>query len=116
MYLFSLVFMSLKTYAYEEVSLRSLFACSVPRSVIRSVRQGSAETREDTPDILSCDEARWFWISWAAGFIEVGYGHLVGAMPFMGWLDSDPRAIHALTVTTGFGAEGQWVFNSHEGE
>ena len=80
------------------------------------MRQGSIEVDFDTPDILSCDVYRWFWIRWAAGYFEVGKGHLVGAELVMSWKDDDPRAVQALTVSTGFDAEGSWVFNSYEGK
>lgn len=38
---------------------------------IRNSTYGVNEAEEDTPDILSPDEHRSFWISWANGLVQV---------------------------------------------
>lgn len=42
----------------------------------------------ETPGILSCNETRYFWISWNAGLIEVGRGMRPWDDTFVDWQDT----------------------------
>ena len=61
----------------------------------------------DTPNITSCDEYRSFWISWADGNINVGFGAIVGFSEFMFWQDPEPNAVAYLSIS-GWANDGDW--------
>lgn len=69
----------------------------------------------DTPDILTYDKLQSFWVSWSGGLIKVGEGHIAGEKEILQWQDPNPRSVHAITVSTGWGADGHWEFDSYEG-
>ena len=48
--------------------------------------------------------------------IEVGKGHSVGDQPIMSWKDPEPFSVHAFTVSSGFGSDGRYEFNTYEGK
>lgn len=83
---------------------------------MKSVRGDGPLVAVRTPGILSCNEYRWFWVRWGGGAIEVGQGHIVGAKRFIILEDPEPISIHSLTVSAGFGAEGNFNFNTYEGK
>ncbi|XP_071519403.1 uncharacterized protein [Panulirus ornatus] len=65
--------------------------------------------RIETPDILSDEEFRSFWIKIQHGIIKVGRSGQ--KHPFMSY--SDPEALLHVTwygYSTGWGAEGEWIF------
>ena len=65
--------------------------------------------QESTPDILSGDELREFWVRWSAGLVEVGEGGIPGQSRLIILDDSAaPLDINALTVGAGF--EAEWFF------
>jgi Farnesoic acid 0-methyl transferase len=66
----------------------------------------------ETPDILSCDEYRYFWISWISGWIDVGRGHIVGSSRFLAWLELERTAIATVNVASGFTSDSWWLFGS----
>ncbi len=68
----------------------------------------------DTPNIVSCDESRPFWIRWRQG-VEVGEGTAVGERTFMRLVDTNPKPVMALSLSTGWGSSGEWRINSIEG-
>ena len=72
-------------------------------------------TKEDTPDILSSNEWREFWLIYDAGHLEVGYGHTVGVYRFLYYHFEEPYTIRALTVCNGHGYNGEWQMNQFEG-
>lgn len=65
--------------------------------------------RVDTPDIVSEEEFRTFWISWDNGHIKVGHGG--DPTPFMTWNSPNPLAVAYLGYTTGWGSCGEWKFH-----
>ena len=69
-----------------------------------------------TDDILSCDEFRWFWVSWRGEYIEVGRGHVVGTDRFMMLRDEGMLSIHALTIASGTEADGRFELSTYDGE
>lgn len=50
------------------------------------LKSGVVLQERQTPDILSCDESREFWLSWQDGFIELAQtseaGSVVEFCPF----------------------------------
>ncbi|KAI8499818.1 hypothetical protein Bbelb_221350 [Branchiostoma belcheri] len=79
------------------------------RSVIRRSAEGPAQTTVATPGILSADELRGFWISWAPdGTIAVGREG--EGSPFMQWQDPDPLPIQYFGYATVWGLAGQFIF------
>ncbi|KAI8514667.1 hypothetical protein Bbelb_072580 [Branchiostoma belcheri] len=79
------------------------------QSVIRRSAEGPAQTTVATPGILSADELRGFWISWAPdGTIAVGREG--EGSPFMQWQDPDPLPIQYFGYATVWGLAGQFIF------
>ena len=89
----------------------------VGRSQIKFNIGGAIKTEEQTPGLLSCDEFRYFWVSWKDQYIEVGQGQTVGNRRFMAWQDPDHTYdIKAATVYSGSGVFlNQWRFNLVQG-
>ncbi|CAH1780979.1 unnamed protein product [Owenia fusiformis] len=58
--------------------------------------------------ILSCNEGKPFWVSWANGIVEVGKGHVYAEDRFMVWEDPTPHDVNAVNFVTGWGATGTW--------
>ena len=69
----------------------------------------------DTPNILSSEKLQPFWVRWSKGLIQVGKGHIVGDQELLQWQDPNPRSVHSITVSTGWGTDGHWEFDSYEG-
>ncbi len=65
----------------------------------RAGKLSDTKVDPDTPDILSCDELRTFWVSWESGRIAVGTGALVGLLEFMAWQDPEPDAVAYLSLS-----------------
>lgn len=61
----------------------------------------------NTPNILSGDEKRGFWIKWGRGFISVGKYH--EEIPFMFWNNEDSFFFTHFGVSTDWGANGVWT-------
>jgi hypothetical protein len=78
------------------------------QSVIRESSQGTNYAVTDTTDILSPSEARPFWASALNGKIQLGTGHTVGDNVVMSWQDPDPIGVSFVSMTTGYGSEGDW--------
>ena len=70
---------------------------------------------KDTPDIVSNQELRAFWISWANYRLMVGYGAAIGKNMFLDYQESEPYPVTAISISTGWGAEGEWEFSDLEG-
>ena len=83
--------------------------------MIRKSVYGSNVIDENTPDIVSCDELRPFWIRWGQG-VEVGEGTVVGARVFMKLTDTNPKPVVAVALSTGWESSGEWRISSVEGE
>ncbi|ELU12991.1 hypothetical protein CAPTEDRAFT_114616, partial [Capitella teleta] len=62
----------------------------------------------ETPSILDCAEVRQFWVQWDDGLITVGDGFDVGFSPLLSWQDDDAHDVNYVTLSTGWGAEGEW--------
>ena len=87
------------------------------KSVIRDGKQGAEKFSAETPNILSCNESRAFWLSWAGGNIEMGTGDVPGgSVSILSWQDSTPRPVNAISVTSGWGAAATWQLELQPGE
>ncbi|XP_018008299.1 uncharacterized protein LOC108666006, partial [Hyalella azteca] len=81
------------------------------------IRRGKEDdvVKVDTPGVLSDEEHRGFWITMRRGTIRVGrQGELT---PFMVY--QDPRRLLHVAYygfSTGYGAEGDWIFPDGDGE
>lgn len=82
------------------------------KSIIRYGAGGLVMAESMTMNILSEDEFRYFWISWANNKIEVGRGANYGVGAFLQWTipPSKEFNINCLAVSTGTPSRGQWEF------
>lgn len=81
------------------------------KSILRVVSQGGPEHFRDeksTPDILSENEAREFWIGWFDGKIEVGKGGVQKIDTFLSYQDPNPSPIRYMAIATNFITTGRW--------
>ena len=66
----------------------------------------------DTPDILSCTEQRWFWVTWQYGAIEVGRGEVLGDNKFMDYQPLQMYPVNAIGYSTGYDYNGTWFIKA----
>ncbi|XP_067668071.1 uncharacterized protein [Haliotis asinina] len=83
------------------------------KSVIRESKQGANEAVA-LHKHLSPDQHLPFWISYDSGRIAVGYGVTVGRREFMSWTDTTPNNVKFVSISTGFGSDGHWLFCGSE--
>ncbi|XP_071086461.1 uncharacterized protein [Haliotis cracherodii] len=79
------------------------------KSVIRESKQGTNEAFA-LHKPLSPDQHLPFWISYDNGRVAVGYGVTVGRREFMSWTDATPNNVGYVSITTGLGSDGHWLF------
>ena len=92
-----------------------LGADSNTKSRIYKGTDSTAVSQSDTPDVISCTESRTFWISWAAGTIQIAIKSDRGRR-VIAWTDSSPATVHVIGMATGPGAEGEWRFSRSTGK
>jgi len=69
----------------------------------------------NTPNILSCNEFRQFWIQWTGnGAIAVGQNEL-GTSEFLRYVDTEPHRIYGISISTGAGSTGEWHIPAESG-
>ena len=82
------------------------------------IRPGYSQTppsiSASTPGILSCNETRYFWVSYEGGLIEVGRGLELGQRRFLHWKYENPHAVTAIGFS-GWDVEDEWEFSHTEG-
>ncbi len=84
------------------------------QSVILESVSGNVWTTAETPNILSCNEYREFWITWSTVTIRVGRGGFIGSdqiLEYTGLID----VIHSVGLTTAPGVQGQWIHGNING-
>ena len=91
-----------------------LGADSNTKSHIYKGTDTTAVSETDTPDVISCTESRTFWISWAAGTIQIAIKSDRGRR-IIAWTDSSPASVHVIGMATGPGSEGEWRFSRSSG-
>ncbi|XP_075215563.1 C3 and PZP-like alpha-2-macroglobulin domain-containing protein 8 isoform X2 [Lycorma delicatula] len=84
------------------------------KSVIRKNRQKPDKAIQETPNILTADEAKGFWIRWNGGSIALGKKG--EAEPFLSWDDPEPFPVTHYGICTGWGASGEWVIEAPKSE
>jgi hypothetical protein len=77
------------------------------KSVIRKNRTKPDVAEADTPDIVSGEEFRGFWIRWTDNVITVGKEGEAAA--FVSYENTEPFPINFVGVCTGWGASGNWI-------
>ena len=81
----------------------------------RSGKSSNTEEDIDTPEILSCDEFRTFWISWDNGLIAIGTGAWVGYTEFISWQDPEPDGVGYLSIS-GWSQVVEWEMIQFSGK
>ena len=64
----------------------------------------------DSPNILHCDEYRWFWASWTGGHIKLGRGTVIDSDLVIDYIHDNPYAVSAVSIANGYGYSGMWRF------
>ncbi len=77
------------------------------KSVIRKNRTKPDVSEVASPDILTADEFRGFWIRWNGGYLTVGKEG--EQEPFISYVDPDPFSVTYFGLCTGWGASGEWL-------
>ena len=68
-----------------------------------------------TPNILSCDVSRPFWVSWLNGKIRLGRDELYDD-DIVAWNDGSPHDVTSVGLATGVnGSGGKWEFSRDSG-
>ncbi|XP_061710918.1 uncharacterized protein LOC133520493 [Cydia pomonella] len=85
------------------------------KSVIRKrVCSFHEKDAKPTPQYLSEDMFRGFWVHWDSGIVSVGREGETNA--FLSWRDNEPFSIAAAGVHTGFGSKGVWKLQNASSE
>lgn len=79
------------------------------KSAIRVNQAKPDKAEEATPDIVSPDEYRRFWIRFRDHVIQVGRQD--EAVPILVWENDEPFEITHYAFTTGWGSSGSWIFD-----
>lgn len=71
-----------------------------------------------TPGIVSSDEFRYFWFSWASdtSSLRVGRGSIVGEELVASLAHTNSSNIAGVGVSTGWGSSGEWHLGDLEGK
>ena len=86
------------------------------QSLIRDEQLGWTMSGADTPDVLSCEQTRAFWVAFDGGRIRVGSGAEVYKQQMLHWDDPSPHDVTAVSTSTGWGTTGEWAFSASQGE
>ena len=77
---------------------------------------GEEKKTAETPQILDCNSARYFWISWEMNRIQVGKGLMYGEDPFLYYeATENAHPVGAIQVASAKGAPGAWRFYQPKG-
>ncbi|XP_014612835.1 PREDICTED: uncharacterized protein LOC106791603 isoform X2 [Polistes canadensis] len=80
------------------------------KSVIRKNRTKPEVAEAETPEILTSNDFRGFWIRWHEGEITVGKEGEPSS--FLSYHDPEPFGIGYFGVCTGWGASGEWLIEA----
>lgn len=86
----------------------SIIVCH--RFFVCSQRRGNRNKKmaeHHTPNILSCNEERHFWLSWYSGHICLGHGRKKGENMIVSYQDLNPSPILAISFSS-FQVAGGW--------
>ncbi|XP_034248555.1 uncharacterized protein LOC117649696 [Thrips palmi] len=77
------------------------------KTAIRRNREKPDKSLADTPNVVTGDELRGFWVRWGNGSVAVGREGEQD--PIVAWDDPEPFRITHYGICTGWGATGQWI-------
>ena len=80
------------------------------KSVIRSCQQCD-NVMETLHNPLNEDFFMPFWVSWSGNVIRVGQGTELFQQEFLHLDDSNPKSINYIGISSGWNAEGSWIFS-----
>ena len=82
------------------------------KSTIKDGAMGQIKIEALTMNIVTENDFRYFWISWADNHLEVGRGAQYGYGRFLHWHVPPNKQFHinCLGVSTGKASRGQWEF------
>ena len=69
---------------------------------------------KQTPNVLSCDRYRWFWLSWDDNVVRVGEGSTVKTGELIA-VEYNTAEMKAFSISTVDNVEGFWRFTKSEG-
>ncbi|XP_015280131.1 PREDICTED: C3 and PZP-like alpha-2-macroglobulin domain-containing protein 8 [Gekko japonicus] len=79
------------------------------RTWISASKMGEPVASTETPGLLSWDEFRTFWISWANGLIQVGHGpSVLNESVIVSWAALHPPEVKYVGFSTGWGSVGEY--------
>ena len=70
---------------------------------------------EDTVDILSCTEPKYFWVSWGKK-ISFGSGHNSGENTLVSFIPDEATFTNELSLSTSESNIGTWIAQSYKGQ
>lgn len=92
-----------QSYSYEiRLGLRNRESFIVGRQLAGSLAYAR------TPGILSCNEERFFWVTWINGNVAIGRGLELGRGVVLSFVDLKPFRVNAAGFTTGSGQKGNF--------
>uniref|UniRef100_A0A670K9B6 C3 and PZP like alpha-2-macroglobulin domain containing 8 n=1 Tax=Podarcis muralis TaxID=64176 RepID=A0A670K9B6_PODMU len=76
---------------------------------ISTSKMGEPVASAETPAILSWDEFRSFWVSWANGVVQVGHGpSALNESVIVSWAPPQPLDVKYVGFSTGWGSVGEF--------
>ena len=79
-------------------------------------KAGTTVASVDSVNILDCGSFREFWVRWQGDLIEAGMSGHVGSNRIVHYAETDPRGVDLVSLSTGNGHGGEWVFHVYSGE
>ncbi|XP_060089087.1 C3 and PZP-like alpha-2-macroglobulin domain-containing protein 8 [Heteronotia binoei] len=88
------------------------------RTWISASKMSEPVASAETPGLLSWDEFRTFWISWADGLIQVGHGpSVLNESVIVSWAAPRPPEVKYIGFSTGWGSVGEYkIWRKEEAE
>ncbi|CAB3370639.1 Hypothetical predicted protein [Cloeon dipterum] len=83
------------------------------KCAIRRDRTKPDRAEAETPDVLSADEFRGFWVSWNSD-CKIEVGREGEEEPFLSFTDPEPFEITHYGLRTAWGASGEWEIEQGE--
>ena len=75
-----------------------------------------AEKVESASPLLSCSEARTFWVVWRGGDVMVGNGAVVREHVLAFWVEDNPITVQGVAFSTANNIQGDWTIINPKGK
>ena len=75
---------------------------------------GDEKHKEQTPNILNCDEHYTFWVGWLSRHIKVGKGHKYNRNLVISLEENIPHEVNAITFASPE-TEANWMMDNERG-